>query len=128
MAGTRFEAGRRRGESEQRPGSARLRDALAFQRRPVETLARRRRADGRLFQLTSAVAGRMLVVGAPELAREVLHAPPGTFLTGAANRRILPVLQLRISSGGRVASAAGGPGPNVRAVPSLRAYYFAAVQ
>ena len=92
MAGTRFEAGRRRGESEQRPGSARLRDALAFQRRPVETLARRRRADGRLFQLTSAVAGRMLVVGAPELAREVLHAPPGTFLTGAANRRILPVL------------------------------------
>jgi cytochrome P450 len=34
----------------------------------------------------------MLVVGAPELAGEVLHAPPGTYLAGAANRRILPVL------------------------------------
>jgi cytochrome P450 len=34
----------------------------------------------------------MLVVGAAELAREVLHAPPGTYLAGAANRRILPVL------------------------------------
>jgi cytochrome P450 len=34
----------------------------------------------------------MLVVGAPELAHEVLHAPPGTYLAGAANRRILPVL------------------------------------
>jgi cytochrome P450 len=34
----------------------------------------------------------MLVVGAPELAHEVLYAPPGTYLTGAANRRILPVL------------------------------------
>jgi cytochrome P450 len=34
----------------------------------------------------------MLVVGAPELAHEVLQAPPGTYLAGAANRRILPVL------------------------------------
>jgi cytochrome P450 len=34
----------------------------------------------------------MVVVGAPELAHEVLHAPPGTYLAGAANRRILPVL------------------------------------
>jgi cytochrome P450 len=34
----------------------------------------------------------MLVVGALELAHEVLHAPPGTYLAGAANRRILPVL------------------------------------
>jgi cytochrome P450 len=34
----------------------------------------------------------MLVVGAPELAHEVLHAPAGTYLTGAANRRFLPVL------------------------------------
>jgi cytochrome P450 len=34
----------------------------------------------------------MLVVGAPELAHEVLYAPRGTYLTGAANRRILPVL------------------------------------
>jgi cytochrome P450 len=77
---------------ERRPGRARLTDAVAFQRRPVVTLARRRRTGGRLFPLTSAVAGSMLVVGAPELAHEVLHAPPGTYLTGAANRRILPVL------------------------------------
>jgi hypothetical protein len=86
-----------------------FRDAVAFQRRPVETLARRRRMDGRLFQLTSAVAGRMLVVGAPELAREVLYAPPGTFLTGAANRRILPVLPqnsvLTLDRGGAPATA-----------------------
>lgn len=34
----------------------------------------------------------MVVIGAPELAREVLHAAPGRYLTGAANRRILPVL------------------------------------
>ena len=77
---------------ERRLGLARLRDAVAFQRRPVETLARRRRTGGPLFPLTSVVAGRMLVVGAPELAQEVLHAPPGTYLAGAANRRILPVL------------------------------------
>ena len=86
------QAGRRRGELGRGRGRGRLRDAVAFQLRPVETLARRRRTDGRLFPLTSAVAGRMLVVGAPELAHEVLHAPPGTYLTGAANRRILPVL------------------------------------
>jgi len=67
-------------------------DAVAFQRRPLETLARRRRTGGPLFPLTSAVAGPMLVVGAPELAHEVLHAPPGSYLAGAANRRILPVL------------------------------------
>jgi len=77
---------------DRRPGRARLTDAVAFQRRPVETLARRRRTGGRLFPLRSAVAGPMLVVGAPELAHEVLHAPPGTYLAGAANRRILPVL------------------------------------
>ena len=88
----RIEAGCRRDESERRLGPARLRDAVAFQRQPVETLVRRRRMDGSLFQLTSAVAGRMLVVGAPDLAFDVLHAPPGTYLTGVANRRILPVL------------------------------------
>ena len=86
------EARRRKGEVERRPGRARLTDAVAFQRRPLETLARRRHTGGRLFPLTSAVAGPMLVVGAPELAHEVLHAPPGTYLAGAANRRILPVL------------------------------------
>src|SRR6516164_8406808 len=86
------EGRRRKGKVERRPGRARLTDAVAFQRRPLETLARRRRTGGPLFTLTSAVAGRMLVVGAPELAHEVLHAPPGTYLAGAANRRILPVL------------------------------------
>ena len=80
------------GEVERRLGRVRLTDAVAFQRRPVETLARRRRTGGRLFPLTSAVAGPMLVVGAPELAHEVMYAPPGTYLAGAANRRILPVL------------------------------------
>ncbi len=34
----------------------------------------------------------MWVVAAPELAHEVLHAPPGEYLAGCANRRILPVL------------------------------------
>src|SRR6516164_5859642 len=86
------EARRRNGGVERRLGRVRLTDAVAFQRRPLETLARRPRPGGRLFPLTSAVAGPMLVVGAPELARDVLHAPPGTYLAGAANRRILPVL------------------------------------
>jgi len=86
------EGRRRKGKVERRPGRARLTDAVAFQRRPLETLARRRRTGGPLFPLTSAVAGPMLVVGAPELALEVLQAPPGTYLAGAANRRILPVL------------------------------------
>ena len=79
-------------ELERRSGLVRLTDAVAFQRRPVDTLAQRRRTGGPLFPLTSVVAGRMLVVGAPELAHEVLLAPPGTYLAGAANRRILPVL------------------------------------
>ena len=82
----------RRCEFERRSGLLRLGDAVAFQRQPVETLAQRRRTGGRLFPLTSVVAGRMLVVGDPELAHEVLHARPGTYLAGAANRRILPVL------------------------------------
>jgi len=86
------EARRRNGEVERRPGRARLTDAVAFQRRPVQTLARRRQTGGLLFPLTSAVAGPMLVVGAPELAHEVLHAAPGSYMAGAANRRILPVL------------------------------------
>ena len=34
----------------------------------------------------------MLVLGTPELAHRVLHSAPGTYLAGAANRRILPVL------------------------------------
>lgn len=34
----------------------------------------------------------MLVIATPGLAHEVLHAPQGTYLTGAANRRLLPVL------------------------------------
>lgn len=34
----------------------------------------------------------MLVVATADLAQQVLHAPLGTYLAGAANRRILPVL------------------------------------
>lgn len=45
-----------------------------------------------MFALSSLVAGRMVVLSTPELAHEVLHASPGTYLAGAANRRILPVL------------------------------------
>jgi cytochrome P450 len=45
-----------------------------------------------VFRLTSFVAGEMIVVATPDLAHEVLRAPHGTYLAGAANRRILPVL------------------------------------
>lgn len=69
-----------------------LSDAIAFQRRPMRTLARRQQSRGDLFPLRSLLGGRLLVVGSPDLAHEILHAPPGTYLAGAANRRILPVL------------------------------------
>ena len=82
----------RRSGSPWPPGCARLRDAVSFQRRPIETLTRRRQLDGPLFPLMSAIAGRMLVIGDPALAHRVLHARPGSYLAGAANRRILPVL------------------------------------
>ncbi|MGH2859869.1 MAG: cytochrome P450 [Solirubrobacteraceae bacterium] len=68
-----------------------LPSAVAFERRPLQTLERRR-ADGDMFPLTSLIAGGMLVLAAPELARQVLHAPSGRFLAGAANQRILPPL------------------------------------
>ena len=42
--------------------------------------------------MTSVVAGPMFLIGSPQLAHQVLHAPSGTYLAGAANRRILPVL------------------------------------
>jgi cytochrome P450 len=70
---------------------ARLSDAVAFQRRPLETLARCQQSRGEPFPLRSLFAGRLLVVGTPDLAHEVLHAP-ASYLAGAANRRILPVL------------------------------------
>jgi cytochrome P450 len=69
-----------------------LRDAVAFERHPVETLDRRHQTGGEVFRLTSFVAGEMVVVATPDLAHEVLHAPTGTYLAGAANGRILPVL------------------------------------
>jgi cytochrome P450 family 135 len=77
---------------ERRRRRARLTDAIAFQRRPLETLARCQRSRGELFAVRSIVGGRLLVVGTPDLAHEVLHAPAGTYLAGAANRRMLPVL------------------------------------
>ena len=66
--------------------------ALAFQRRPLSTLLECERAGGPAFPLTMLVGGRAWVVATPELAHEVLHAQPGLYLAGRANRRILPVL------------------------------------
>jgi len=66
--------------------------AITFHRRPVETLVARERASGPAFELTTLTARSMWVVATPQLAHEVLHAPPGTYLAGRANRRILPVL------------------------------------
>lgn len=64
--------------------------ALAFQRRPLSTLLECERAGGPAFPLTMLVGGRAWVVATPELAHEVLHAQPGLYLAGRANRRILP--------------------------------------
>jgi len=63
-----------------------------MQFRPIETLLRRRAADGPLFEVSTLVPGRMLVIGSAEIAHEILHAPSATYLAGAANRRILPLL------------------------------------
>jgi cytochrome P450 len=58
----------------------------------LRTLVHCQRSRGEPFPLRSLLAGRLLVVGTPDLAHEILHAPPGSYLAGAANRRILPVL------------------------------------
>jgi len=63
-----------------------------MQFRPIETLLRRCAGDGPLFEVSTLVPGRMLVIGSSDLAHEILHAPSGTYLAGAANRRILPLL------------------------------------
>lgn len=68
------------------------RRSAAFHRRPLLTLIDAERAAGPAFSLTTVVAGRAWVVCTPELAYEVLHAAPGMYLAGRANRRILPVL------------------------------------
>ncbi len=73
-------------------GPSALTDAISFQRAPLAALRDRQRVHGDLFQLTSAFGGRMLVIGAPPVAREVLSGPPERYLAGAANQRILPVL------------------------------------
>lgn len=70
----------------------RLAQAVAFQRQPVASLIAHERIHGSGFWLPTPIGGRMWVVAAPELAHEVLHAPPGEYLAGRANRRILPVL------------------------------------
>ena len=77
-----------------RGGSRRsgLSDTIAFQRRPLRTFARLQQSRGDPFPLRSLLGGRLLVVGSPDLAHEILHAPAGTYLAGAANRRILPIL------------------------------------
>jgi hypothetical protein len=66
--------------------------AIAFQRRPLSTLIELQRSAGDCFPLRTLVAGRVWVVAAPQLADEVLRGPPGLYLAGSANRRILPVL------------------------------------
>jgi cytochrome P450 len=74
---------------------ARLADlpqAVAFQRRPLSTLLQRARGGEDAFALATLVTGRAWVLATPELAHEVLHAAPGRYQAGAANRRILPVL------------------------------------
>lgn len=63
-----------------------------MQFRPIETLLRRRAGDGPLFEVSTLVPGRMLVIGSAEIAHEILHAPSETYLAGAVNRRILPLL------------------------------------
>lgn len=68
-----------------------LPQAVAFQRTPVSTLIEAQRAGGEVFPLQTLV-GRMWVVATPDLADEVLRAPPGRYRAGSANRRILPVL------------------------------------
>lgn len=68
-----------------------LHQAVAFHRRPLSTLIEAQRVGGDGFPLRT-LAGRMWVVATPDLAGEVLRAPPGRYRAGSANRRILPVL------------------------------------
>jgi cytochrome P450 len=68
------------------------RQAFAFQRRPVSTLLEHAQAGEDAFALATLIAGRTCVVATPDLAHEVLHAKPGCYRAGRANRRILPVL------------------------------------
>jgi cytochrome P450 len=69
-----------------------LPQAVAFQRRPLSTLLRHARGGEDAFALATLVTGHTWVLATPELAHEVLHAAPGRYHAGAANRRILPVL------------------------------------
>lgn len=68
------------------------RRALAFHRRPVDTLIDGERSAGPAFWLLTPVGGPMWVVATPELAHDVLHAGAETYRAGRANRRVLPVL------------------------------------
>jgi len=72
--------------------TARLAQAVAFQRRPVASLLEHEHGNGSAFWLPTLIGGRMLVVATPALAHEVLHARPGVYVAGRANQRILPVL------------------------------------
>lgn len=45
-----------------------------------------------IFSTRALVAGRIRVVATPELAQQILHAAPGSYLAGTANQRILPLL------------------------------------
>ncbi len=91
----------------------RLAQAVAFQRQPVASLIAHERAHGSGFWLPTLIGGRMWVVAAPELAHEVLHAQPGLYLAGRANRRILPVLP-----SGTVLTLDGDPHQTRRRLPA----------
>ena len=68
-----------------------LRAAVAFERRPVHTVTLgASRAE--LFQLHALVAGRIHVVASQRLATDILQNGRDLYLTGRANRRMLPVL------------------------------------
>lgn len=67
-------------------------EPFGLQLRPVATLLRGRAANGPVFDLRNLISGPMVVIGSAEIAHDILHAPAGTWLAGAANRRILPLL------------------------------------
>jgi cytochrome P450 len=66
--------------------------AVRFNRHPLSTLIERETSDGAPFGLATLMAGPVWVLATPGLAHEVLHAPPGRYRAGRANRRILPIL------------------------------------
>jgi cytochrome P450 len=71
------------------------RSSLAFHRHPLRTLIQGERAGVLCSRSPRSQPGPIWVVATPELAYEVLRAPPGVYLAGRADRRLLPVLPER---------------------------------